>query len=138
MKLDIKTLIILVLLVISLGFCWNWFFGGGKAYKKQVKELEKERTELLLERKTLISDVDSLIKQNKRLITKDSVYKAKISGLDVEITYYKSKAENSKRELDRIKGELSLTRKKIKELKAMPPNREGDDLLNSLKLKLQK
>ena len=57
---------------------------------------------------------------------------------DSEIAKSKDKANRSKAELEKLKKEIEETRGKIDSLKTNPANRQGDDLLNSLKSKLNK
>ncbi len=58
--------------------------------------------------------------------------------LNRELQYEKNKANKSKEELLKLLKEIAETKKKIEELKKNPPNRKEDELLNSLKKKLQK
>ena len=42
MKIDIKTILILVFILTTLIFGYKWFFTDNKAAKEKIKELEAE------------------------------------------------------------------------------------------------
>ena len=46
MKLDIKSILILILLGLTLLFGFKWFFSGDKASKERVKQLEEDYKKL--------------------------------------------------------------------------------------------
>jgi uncharacterized coiled-coil DUF342 family protein len=65
----------------------------------------------------------------------DSLLKIKISDQELEIQKFKTKANASKEQLNKLLKEMEETRNKIQELKNNPTNRTGQDLINSLKIK---
>lgn len=135
---DIKNIIIGVLLFFCLLFGYIWFLGGGKSYRDKIKSLEKTRLELIQERTNLDYAVDSLKKENQKLIQKDKILSDKVNKQDKEIATAKANAAKSMAELNGIKSGLKDTQEKIKEIQENPIKRSGDDLLNSLKQKTQK
>lgn len=137
MKLDIKTILILVLLAISLVFGWNWYFGGGKEFRNKIKQLEKERKELLKERDVLINRSDSLLYINKVLEINDSIQRISIERRDKEIKTLKATSTKTRKELEETRNRLLEIRKQIDWLRKNPMNRTGEDLLKSIKEKTQ-
>ncbi len=138
MKFDIKTIIILVLLGISLLFGYKWFFSNDPSLKKRLKEIESEYNTLEEKKK----DADKRIKELENefivLQKKDKELQDKVVKLESDIKIAEQNAANSKNNLDKMKKELEETKHKIEDFKKNPPNRTGDDLLNSLKNKTQK
>lgn len=135
---DIKNIVILVLLLGVLTLGYISLFRGDKLYEYKVEELKKQN-EALMKQKLAVDE------ENKTLRLEFSNLKAKevelikdINLRDLEIQKSKDNANRSKRELEKFKRDIEETRRKIDSLKSNPPNRTGDDLLNSIKLKTQK
>lgn len=135
-RLDLKSILILCLVVISILFFSLWFLKG-TGYKKEFKLLEQEF-------KNLQHTRDSLVKVNLKLKgdfdkTQKSIDDRNRKILQIESQLNKSKAQLNKAngELSRNKKDLEDTKRKIENLKKDPIKREGEDLLNSLKEKLK-
>lgn len=135
-KLDLKSLLILILLGTCILFFAMWYFRGSNT-KEQVKKLEKEINKIELVR-------DSLQNANKILEIEFDKKQKEIDNRDIRIKKYESELIKTKQDLtkanDKVKEyqkELSETKKKIEELEKNPIKREGDDLINSLKEKLK-
>lgn len=135
MKLDIKSILILVLLGFSLIFFYMWYFRGSDNYKDDLKKLKQENKELHEKRDSIQLHLNSLNDSFNELRKQDSLLKVKISDQELEIQKFKNKANASKDQLNKLLKELEETRKKIQELKNNPPNRTDQDLINSLKIK---
>lgn len=133
-KLDIKSWLILILLGFALIFGYKWYFSGPdnkdeiKALLEQNKVIQKERDSLKTARVILENDFNNL-RMN------DSLKASEIARLDKSISIMQEEVNRSRRDFDKIRKELEETRKKIEEFKKNPPNRTGDDLINSLKNK---
>ncbi len=134
---DIKTILIIVLLSLTLIFGYKWYFGGDKEskdkveiLKKKVKELEKQEKEIDSKIKTWEAKFDKLDENDK---------KAKEDQLQIEkiLIKYIEQTNKDKVELDAMKKRMSDTRKKIEEFKKNPSNRTGDDLMSSIKSKTE-
>lgn len=135
MKLDIKSILILVLLGFSLIFFYMWYFRGSDNYKDDLKKLKQENKELHEKRDSIQLHLNSLNDSFNELRKQDSLLKVKISDQELEIQKFKNKANASKDQLNKLLKELEETRNKIQELKNNPTNRTGQDLINSLKIK---
>ena len=135
MKLDIKSILILVLLGFSLIFFYMWYFRGSDNYKDDLKKLKQENKELHEKRDSIQLHLNSLNDSFNELRKQDSLLKVKISDQELEIQKFKTKANASKEQLNKLLKEMEETRNKIQELKNNPPNRTGQDLINSLKIK---
>jgi chromosome segregation ATPase len=128
-------LIILTLLIILLGFN---YFKSDSDYKNKVKSLKEENKKLKKSRDSLSKNILILEKEFKLLKEDGDSLLLKISSLDNEILDYKTKVGKSENELTHLRKKLLETNNKIKDLKNNPPNRVGDDLINSIKNKTQK
>jgi len=135
---DIKNVLILILLAGCLIFGYMWFFSGNDEYKEKIKQLEKEKKELVSERENLDKQVKVLQGDYVILKQKEAKLLSDLAKLDTEINQSKINAAKSQAELNKMKRDLKDTQDKIAELKKNPANRTGDDLLNSLKMKTQK
>jgi chromosome segregation ATPase len=135
MKIDIKSILILILLGFTLIFGYKWYFSGNDGIEEKLNQLQVEYDEIENEKE----------ESNKRLYDKslfidsllvvDSLNNEKLSILEFNINEAEKEASVSNDKLNKLKKELSETRKKINEFKENPPNRVGDDLLNSIKNK---
>jgi chromosome segregation ATPase len=136
MKLDNKSILILILLGISIVFGYLWFFKASDV-KDQLKDLERANKNIQLER-------DSLRNENKILVVKFNDIQKDIDERDSRIKEIEYKLSKTKSDLviandkaNRNQKELEITRNKIKELKKNPIKRGDDDLIKSLKEKLK-
>lgn len=138
MKIDLKSILILLLVIICSIFVWKYYNESDKEYKKELDKLRAEnelihqkRDSLLNERNKLETDLVVVRKHNDSLIYLSNV-------LEKEVASQKQKASISRQELDRLRKDLEETKIKIEDLKKHPSNRNGDELLNSLKSKMKK
>jgi cell division protein YceG involved in septum cleavage len=138
MKIDLKSALILILLCSTLFFVWKWYSFDSSEYKKQIDSLREENKKIIKTRDSIDEVISSL--QNKKMILE--LKAIEIIGenmkLNKELKNEKNKANKSKEDLLKLLKEIAETKEKIEELKKNPPNRKEDDLLNSLKKKLQK
>lgn len=137
LNLDIKSILILILLVGSIIFFAMWYFKGSDT-KDRVKELQKENARIELVR-------DSLKDINKNLQVEFNKIQENVDKKNEEIKRIESELLKTKQDLvganNKVKEhqkELAETKKKIEELEKNPIKREDDDLINSLKDKLNK
>ena len=67
MKLDIKSILILILLGLTLLFGFKWFFSGDKASKERVKQLEQQ-----------LQEITSKFDETNRIIIDLNIQKSKL------------------------------------------------------------
>ena len=138
MKIDLKSILILLLAIICSIFVWKYYNESDKEYKKELDKLRAEnelihqkRDSLLNERNKLETDLVIVRKHNDSLIYLSNV-------LEKEVASQKQKAIISIQKLNRLRKDLEETKIKIENLKKHPSNRNEDELLNSLKSKMKK
>jgi chromosome segregation ATPase len=134
-KLDIKSIVIIVLLGFCLFFGYSWLFTDNSGYKEKVKQLEKEYRELEKKKRGVDIDIKLIREKYDSLDIIDKKLKSDIIKLESEIKKAETEASKSKTKFLELKRELSDTRQKIEDFKKNPPNRTGDALLESLKNK---
>ena len=127
--------IILIAVCLALGCS---FFFVNTDYKEKVDQLHKENSLLQTERVAIDKEVEILNRDFNAMKIEEAKLMSEIAQRDQEIAKSKANAERSRSELSRMKKEMEETMKNIQDLKKNPPNRTGEDLLNSLKLKTQK
>jgi len=135
MKLDIKSILILVLLGFTLIFGYKWYFSGDDTSEEKLNQLQEQYDEIEKEKQESnkrLNDNSIIIDS---LMVADSLNTERIALLDFNVREAEDKAEESAGKLSEMQKQLAATRKKIEELKKNPPNRTGDDLLNSIKNK---
>lgn len=135
MKLDIKSILILVLLGLTLLFGFKWFFSGDKASKERVKQLEQQFKELESQKKLVDLEINSWRAKSDSLRQLDVKLQADLAKQAAQTKKAEIEAQKSKANLDRLKKDIAETEHKIEEFKKNPPNRTGDALLESLKNK---
>ncbi|CAG7580277.1 MAG: putative outer capsid protein [uncultured marine phage] len=135
-KLDMKSWMILILLALTLVFGFKWYFSGDAGSKERIEQLEKENEQLSDERADNIKLINILeievTNLEKVIETKEEI----IDSLDVMVGIQDQKIAESKRELYKMRKEIEEKKEKIEELKKNPFKRTGNDLLNSLKNKV--
>ena len=137
MKNELKNILVSVLLCLTLIFAYSWIMEDGGSGER-VDTMTRELEELSLKKKESDRIIDSLGIEADRLNSQEQRLKSDISRLESEIRDAIARANQSAKNLDRINKELAETRKKIEEFKKNPPNRTGDDLINSIKIKTKK
>lgn len=132
MKFDIKTILILILLVASTVFGLKWFFSGNDASKEKVKQLEAEYKKL--EQDKAAADAKILVWQSKfnAADAKDKQLAAAVSKSKADAKLADEKAKKSKADLDKVQGGIAENRKEIETLKKNPPVLSDDELLEAL------
>ena len=135
MKLDIKSILILVLLGLTLLFGFKWFFSGDKASKERVKQLEQEFKDLENQKKAVDLEITTWRAKSDSLRQLDIKLQAEITKQEALTKKAEAEANKSKANLNKLKSDLAETQHKIEEIKNNPPNRTGDALLESLKNK---
>jgi peptidoglycan hydrolase CwlO-like protein len=135
---DFKSILIFILLTLLMGVAYNWYFKADKDYKNQVKMLRDENIKIKNTRDSLSTNILNLEKEFIIIKDREDSLNNRIKILDIQISDARNKANKSKAELDALRIELLETNKKIKELRNNPPNRTGEDLINSIKNKTQR
>lgn len=138
MKLDAHSILTLALLVLCILFGTMWYFSDGTDYKNKLKEadkkislIEKSRDSLKLVNKDLEKkyfNLDKTIKERDK----------KIKQVEAELAQSKKELAVALLDLEKKKKEYDDSKKRIKKLRENPIIREDDDLINSLKEKLNK
>lgn len=133
--LDIKSILVLFFLVISLFFGYKWLYGGNSESRKRVKELEKEFNELEKQKEENAKSI--LVWKNRfdSLQTEGNRLHEELKLLEKTTQEAEAAAEKSKSSLEKLRKELAETRKKIDKIKKDPPVKGEDALLQSLKNK---
>ena len=135
---DIKNILIGILLICTIIFGNKNFFTSDKLYKEKLKQIELANEKLKKERITIDLKINTLKIEYSKLKDHETKLNKEITNRDFEIAKNKATAARSQAELAKFKQDLIETQNKIKLLKDNPPNRTGEDLLNSLKIKTQK
>jgi len=131
-KLDIKTILILILLLISTVFGLMWFFGGSDASKEKVKQLEAEYKKL--EQDKAAAEAKILVWQGKFNVAdaKDKKLAVAVTKSKADTKLAEEKAKKSKADLDKVQSGIAENRKEIDALKKNPPVLSDDELLEAL------
>lgn len=134
-KLDIKSILILFLLGFCILFFSLWFLKG-TGYKKEFKQLEKEYKQLKHTRDSL-NTLNIKLKSDFNNTQKDIDKRNKIiSDIEKELKKTKADLDDANIQIVRNKKDLEEVKGKIDKLKKQPIKREGEELINSLKQKL--
>ena len=134
-QLDIKSILILILLGLTILFGFKWFFSGDKASKERVKQLEQEFKDLENQKKSVDLEINSWRAKSDSLRQLDVKLQAELTRQEAQTKKAEIEANKSKANLDKLKHDLEETQHKIDEFKKNSPNRTGDALLESLKNK---
>lgn len=130
-------IIIGVLLIFTLFFGYKWYFAGDSASAERIKTLEEEFKILEEKKKQSEQRELALRKGFDSLQVKNDSIEEQIVLLIKEAEVAERVADSSNENLKKMMEELKATRKKIEELKANPPFKKEEDLLESIKNKVQ-
>ena len=135
MKLDIKSIIILVLLAVSLIFGLMWFWKSDDVAKNNIKQLKNEMKELEAQKVIIEKNIEVWhFKFDSLEIISNDLYNKNLK-LEQMVLKAEENARKSKVELIKVKSRVDIKKGKIEEFKRNPSDRTGDDLLNSIKNK---
>lgn len=134
-KLDFKTILIIILLLLTTFFGLKWYLQRDNGSKEVINQLELRLEKLEKEKKLVDKEIvlwrnkfDSLnvksIKLEKDLYEQSE--KTRLAELN---------ANKSMQSLNKLRILIEETKKKIQDLRNNPTNRTGDDLLESIKNK---
>lgn len=136
MRLDIKSIALLVLTGACILFFGMWFFNKSE-YKDKIKELDKENKRIELVRDSLKSVNASLKLDFNKKQSEIDKRDQKIKLIESEILKIKGDLKLAKSKVEENEKNLKETKDKIKKLKKDPIKREDQELINSLKEKLK-
>jgi len=136
MRLDIKSIALLVLTSACILFFGMWFFNKSE-YKEKIKELDKENKRIELVRDSLKSVNASLKLDFNKKQSEIDKRDQKIKLIESEILKIKGDLKLAKSKVEENEKNLKETKDKIKKLKRDPIKREDQALINSLKEKLK-
>lgn len=134
-KIDIKTLSIILLLIMSLILGLGWL-NSDTSSKKLIDKIEKDNKEIEIEKGKLLKEIKKL-DTNIEKVTKDIQEKDdKIKKLEISLKEYDRKLLQNNSELKKEKIKRSETLKKIEEMEKNPIKKEGNHLIESIKEKV--
>jgi septation ring formation regulator EzrA len=136
MRLDIKSIALLVLTGACILFFGMWFFNKSE-YKDKIKELDEENKRIELVRDSLKSVNASLKLDFNKKQSEIDKRDQKIKLIESEILKIKGDLKLAKSKVEENEKNLKETKDKIKKLKKDPIKREDQELINSLKEKLK-
>jgi seryl-tRNA synthetase len=136
MKIDSKSWLIIILIIISVFFMIQWlktrvgkFDIENKQLQSQIDSIQIQRDSLKNARALYDKKFDSL----QNIIDKDH---NDVIKLEKELNKSKVDLKTAKDDLDKEKNKVDEINAQIKDLKDHPIKREGGDLINSLRKKL--
>jgi predicted RNase H-like nuclease (RuvC/YqgF family) len=120
------------IIFMVLGIIMNiilWIFSPGS---KQNQILKNQISQIQKERDSLKNNIDSLEKNYQQNITSDSIKYSQLQEINKNLTKDNENLSKSLDNLNKIRNELDS----INKIKIDTVERKGDDLINSLKSKL--
>lgn len=133
-KLDLKSIIILVLFVLC-GVFFTKMMLSGSSHRKEIKELIEENKKIEKQKNQLKSDF-LLLQQN---FEKDSLELVRLNNqlnkINQDILKKDAELKKAKTELVNFKSSFEKTKKEIEKLEKNPIKRTGNELLESIKEK---
>jgi hypothetical protein len=132
MKLDFTKILILFLLVSTIGFGLNWYFGGFDASKERVKQLEEQYKKLEQEKEAAEAKIVAWKEIYNEKDAKDKKLAIEVGKAKNEAVVAKQNAEKAKTELVKLQGGMAETKREIEEMKNNPKVLTDDELLEDL------
>lgn len=133
-NLDLKSILIIILFIISGVFFTKYMLEGNSNRKERI-ELEKKNQQLEKEKRKLEKKYEDLTIKFEI----DSIQLLKLQSdyekINEELNLVNSNLEKKKVELKNYIKKLEETKRKIQDFEKNPPNRTGNDLIESIKQK---
>jgi chromosome segregation ATPase len=134
MKLDIKSITIGILFLISLTLATLWYFSSD-GYKKEVRKLKAENRKIEGERKSIMNDYVILKSELDRKMVEIETLKSRGDSLNGEILKKEIEIQKGLEEISKVRAKWIRNKKEVDKLKNNPIRREGNDLLESIRQK---
>ena len=134
MKIDIKSLIIIILLIMSIFFLFKWLNSNDRHIKNENKLLKVEIKDLQLKRDSLSKERIRLESNYKTIELKVNEYDIKIIALNTELKKVKSELEKSKFDLGNQKIKFDDINRQIEILKGPSSSIYGAGLGGTIQL----
>lgn len=135
-KIDFKWYIIIVLIGLMAFFGYKYYMNDGN--RELIKKLQEEGKQLTEDRKVIKAQIDSIQKQNEKLVLHITQVENKVVEDEKKIDFYKDQAKKSQQDINTLKDSYEQNNKAIEYVKQNPPNRTNDSLLNSLRNHIDK
>lgn len=135
-KIDFKWYIIIVLIGLMAFFGYKYYMNDGN--RELIKKLQEEEKQLIEDRKVIKAQIDSIQKQNEKLVLHITQVENKVVEDEKKIDFYKDQAKKSQQDINTLKDSYEQNNKAIEYVKQNPPNRTNDSLLNSLRNHIDK
>lgn len=134
-KVDLKTVLIIVLFLLALLFGFMWFFSKNNKAQGKIDKLTDDNARLEEMNKKISEEINAYKVKCDSLSLIDKKYSKEYVILEKQNTILVNKSNAAEKELDRLQNKLYKNRQEIEYLKKHPSNRTGDELINSLKIK---
>lgn len=132
MKFDIKTSLILILLLLTSIFGFKWFFGGNDDSKEKIKQLEEQFKVLEADKEAADVKIVHWQEKFKEADSRDKKLQSEINKLKIDAKISEERAKKSKADLDKVQSSIANGREEIENLKKNPPVLTDDELLEAL------
>ena len=134
MKIDIKMMVIIGLALVVVGFI---MFGGKggvdtEQYEKERAEWREQIDSLEVLKDGANARIGDLEESYNKILKEYDIKVAQNDSLIAQIEYQSSIIDEKTKEYNIAQKKIKEMNNRLSELKANPPNREGDDLINNL------
>lgn len=136
LKIDVKSYIILFLIIISVFFIYKNYINDGNI--ELLKKLKKDENSLIEERKIIKHELDSIKKENNNLVNQKENLVKKIENDNKELEIYKNLLNKSEYNLSSYKKKYTDYINSLDSIRENPQIRNNDELLISLKKHIKK
>lgn len=136
-NLDIKSLLIIVLLITSIYFGYKWYYSTDfEYYKEKIEELERSNIDIKSDRDSIQKSLSELTDNYNRLVKIDLNLKENLAKIDFYIENTKQEISGSEESLIELKNDLEDILRQIEEIKSGRSKKEDSNILESIKKRL--
>lgn len=136
MKLDTKSIIITVLFILVIFFVYKSYFSIDDSYKQDIERLKEQNKTLVFKRDSLNKKLDSIKTDFEILSKKDSLLVEQIKQSRDSVIKAKREVYKSKKDLEAFRKKIIRNKSKIDSLLNKTETKSDEELLQSLKNKL--
>ena len=135
-KIDWKIALIIVFSLLTITFGLMWYLKDNN--KGLMQQLDKENKEIIADRKIIQGQIDSLKRENIKLLKEKDIENQDIKKINILLSDAVSKSIKSQNDLNAYIYKQRKIEDNLADLRKNPRQLTGDSLLNSLKSHLKK
>jgi uncharacterized membrane protein YcjF (UPF0283 family) len=133
MRLDLKSLAILVLLAFSISFFAMWYLKEDEEAKARIEILEEKNRKIRIKYESSVSERNILVAEYQNLVKEYESLDNRYQEIKKERDAISKRNDELLKVLDKQRKDLINSIRRYEELRDNPPNKSEEELMKSLR-----